>query len=162
MPVLDALIIARAAHFAAMIMLEGAIVYRLLVLARVPASPQADELRHALRPWLLWTMWSSLAVGVVSGAAWLVLLAARIAAVPVGEAVSHGAALTVLTDTQFGAVWQIRSALTLVLALLVLQRSGAPRVWRHAAAALVAAALLGSFAWAGHGASTPAAICADR
>ena len=158
MPVLDALIIARAAHFAAMIMLEGAIVYRLLVLARVPASPQADELRHALRPWLLWTMWSSLAVGVVSGAAWLVLLAARIASVPVGEAVSHGAALTVLTDTQFGAVWQIRSALMLVLALLVLQRSGAPRVWRDAAAALVAAALLGSLAWAGHGASTPAAI----
>ena len=158
MPVLDALIIARVAHFAAMIMLEGAILYRLLVLARVPASPQADKLRGAVRPWLVWTVWSSLAVGAVSGAAWLVLLAARIAAVPVGEAVSHGAALTVLTDTQFGTVWQIRSALMLVFALLALQRSGAPRVWRDAAAALVAAALLGSLAWAGHGASTPGAI----
>jgi putative copper export protein/mono/diheme cytochrome c family protein len=152
------LTIARAAHFAAMIMLEGAIVYRLLVLARLRPSPQTEELRHAVRPWLAWTVWSSLAVGVVSGAAWLVLLAARIATVPVADAISQGAALTVLRSTQFGEVWQIRSALVLVLALALLalpQRSPKRRLWRDGAAALLAAALLGALAWAGHGASTP-------
>jgi len=159
MPGLDALIIARAAHYAAMIMLEGVIVYRLLVLSCLRPSPQADDLCRAVRPWLAWTVWSSLAVGVLSGAAWLVLLAARIAAVPVADAVSQGVALTVLTSTQFGADWQIRSALVLALALLVLlQRTGAPRFWHDAAAALVAAAVLGALAWAGHGASTPDAI----
>lgn len=159
MPVLDALIIARTAHFAAMIMLEGAIVYRLVVVSRLPPLPQADELRSVLRPWLSLTVWSSLAVGALSGAAWLVLLAARIAAVPVAEAVSHGAAFTVLTGTQFGADWQIRAALMLALALLVLlPRSPRRQLWHDSVGALLSAALLGALAWAGHGASTPDAI----
>jgi putative copper export protein/mono/diheme cytochrome c family protein len=158
MSVHDAEIVARGVHFAAMIMLEGAIVYRLFVLSRLQA-PQADALRHALRPWLAWIAGSSLTVGVVSGAAWLVLLAARIAAVSVADAVWRGAALTVITSTQFGADWLIRSALAFALiVLLLLPNSATPRSWRDGAAALLAACLLGGLAWAGHGASTLGAV----
>ena len=131
MPAPDALIIARAAHFVAMIMLEGALVYRVLVFARLGPLPQADNLCRAVRPWLGWIAWSSLVVGFVSGAAWLVLIAAQIAAVPVADAVSQGAALTVLRSTQFGGAWQIRAALMLGLALLMLlQGSSQRRPWR--------------------------------
>jgi len=158
MSVLDALIVTRAAHYAAMIVLEGALVYRLLVLPRLPASRAADDVRKALKPWLAWTTWLSLAVGVLSGAAWLVLLAAQIAGVPPAAAVSHGAALTVLRSTQFGVDWQIRAALMLALTLLTIMHRADPSRWRDSAAAILAAALLGALAWAGHGASTPDAI----
>jgi putative copper export protein/mono/diheme cytochrome c family protein len=158
MPVLDALIIARAAHYAAMIMLEGALAYRLLVLAFLRPLAECEELGRALGGWLTWTVWLSLAVGLVSGAAWLILLAAQIAAVPVVAALSQGAVLAVLNGTQFGTDWLIRFGLMLALALLVLPHRARLPLWRAAAAALMAAALLGALAWAGHGASTPDAI----
>jgi putative copper resistance protein D len=97
--------------------------------------------------------WISLAVAIVSGVAWLFWQAARMADLPLGEAWSEGIAWTVLSETDFGQAWTARLAIAgllgaalpwLAVANPVLSRQ------RAAVAMSLAAALVGTLAWAGH------------
>ena len=150
---------ARFFHFAAVIMLTGVFAFERLVSGpslRQSGAALASAAR--LRERSGWLAWAGLALALGSGAAWLVAVAAGMSGKPLGVALSQGAAWTVLTRTRFGEDWQLRLVLAVALGLgLLMQRK--PR-WRDSraigwTALLLAAALLASLAWAGHGAATP-------
>jgi putative copper export protein/mono/diheme cytochrome c family protein len=155
---INSLAVARAVHFAAMMMMEGAIVFRFIVaepsLRGLAAAPIRFRLLHR---YLAWASWLGLVVGFVSGVVWLVLLAANIGQIAPAQALSRGIVWVVFTRTQFGATWLMRAVLAVVLAasLAAFDRTAIyfPRSSR-ATQIVLAAALVGSLAWAGHGAAT--------
>ena len=101
-------------------------------------------------------LWTALALSVVTGTIWLLLLAARIADRPVTEAVADGTAWIVLTQTRFGFDWQLRLLSVVVLAAYV-QVSGSTgglSIRRGLPPAMLAVVFLGALAWAGHGGAT--------
>jgi putative copper export protein/mono/diheme cytochrome c family protein len=159
---INSLDVARAVHFVAMMMLEGAIVFRFIVaepsLRGVTGTINRGRLLYRF---LGWTVWPCLLVGVASGVAWLVLLAASLSHLAPTQAISRGIAWIVLTRTQFGATWQARSVITVLFAASVvafdytaLKRFGWGRIIQLA----LVIVLVGSLAWAGHGAATPGVI----
>jgi copper resistance protein D len=135
--VLDPLILARSIHFAATALASGTVCFMVLVV-----EPPA------LRRRLVVMVWIALAVAMLSGIGWLVLLATEIFGAPILEVCLHGGAWSVLTETRFGMVWCARGALALLLSLLML--------WPAARwLALIAAALLMSLlALIGHAGAT--------
>ena len=153
------LITARFFHFSAVIMLAGVFAFERLVCG--PAFRQSGATvasAAGLHRRLGWLAWASLALAIGSGAAWLVAVAAGMSGKPLGLALSQGAVRIVLTRTQFGEDWQLRFALAVALGFCLLVHGG--RRWRTSevigwTALLLAAAMLASLAWAGHGASTP-------
>src|ERR1700758_5460936 len=95
------LIAARALHFTAVISLTGVFAFECLVAGpafrqsgAAPAS--AGRLRRRLR----WLAWTSLALAIGSGAAWLVAVAAGMSGKPIGVALTQGAVPVVLTRTR--------------------------------------------------------------
>jgi putative copper resistance protein D len=98
----------------------------------------------------------ALVLALMSGAAWLLLLARRIGGLPLSEALGE-TSWTLLTQTQFGMVWQLRLCCAVVLAALLfaLTRQGLRRsAALHSIAAIVGAILVGTLAWSGHGGAT--------
>ena len=157
---IDPLAAARAVHFAAMMMLEGAIVFRFLIADPICRAADGEELR-ALRGLLAWTVWLGLLIGIVSGAAWLVLLAGRISNLTPAHALTQGVVWTVLTRTRFGETWQVRSILAVFVAASIFtfnRGSANSERWRGAISIVLVAGLVGALAWAGHGAATPDAV----
>ena len=152
------LIAARVFHFIAVISLTGVFAFECLVLG--PASRQAGvgpQKTLGLRRRLGWLAWASLALGLVSGAAWLAPVAANMSGKPLGIALWREVVPVVLTRTQFGQDWLLRLALAALVAVCLLTLQGVRRGvgaigW---AALLLAAVMLASLAWAGHGAATP-------
>jgi copper resistance protein D len=169
----EPLVIARAVHLAATLLLTGAIAFRCFVAAPAFAA-EAGALEAHLRVRLAWIVWTALAAALISGAAWLVLLAAEIGDVPVADAVSQGWPWLVLTDTAFGNTWMLRLGIAALLALALLAarpggltyplprlRAPLPDPPPQAAEgtfiidmlyAILAAALAASLAWTGHAA----------
>src|SRR6185312_3494217 len=96
-----------------------------------------------------------LAIAVVSGAAWLVLLAAQMSERAPMQALSDGTVWTVLLHTTFGHDWLARLVLAVLVAvalcLLSAARAGRSR-W--AVAALLGAAFAASLVHSGHAAAT--------
>jgi putative copper export protein/mono/diheme cytochrome c family protein len=151
------LIAARFIHFTAVILLTGVFAFECLIAGpalRLARAPPVNLV--GLHRRLGWLAWVSLALAIGSGAAWLVAVAAGMSGKPLSVALSQGAEWVVLTRTRFGEDWQLRLALAVVLGLCLLARRWASEAigW---AALLLAAAMLASLAWAGHGASTPGA-----
>jgi copper resistance protein D len=142
----DPLIWIRAIHFASTVMAAGLVVFVLVVAepalrsAGAPFPP--SYLRHAARG-----LYVSLVVVGLTGLAWFLLLATRIADESTVEALSDGAAWALLTDTQFGWACLMRLVFAGALAITFATR----RVFAIACAAL----LLGGLDWMGHGAATP-------
>jgi copper resistance protein D len=154
------LIAARALHFAAVISLTGVLAFERLISG--PAFRQcsaAPESAAGLRRRLGWLAWTSLALALLSGAAWLVAVSSEMSGKPLG-ALSQGAVTTVLTRTRFGEDWLLRLSFAVLLALCLcarkMRRAPADGALSWAALAL-GALMLGSLAWAGHGAATPGA-----
>jgi putative copper resistance protein D len=143
----DPLILVRSVHFAAILLAGGTI--GLIVLVAEPAGTKARADFVTLRHQLTFLIWLALAVAILSGAAWLVLLASDILGASVAEVCLHGGAWPVLFDTRFGQVWCARSALALLLGLLILRP--ATRGFQLAAAA----ALVALPALIGHAGATP-------
>lgn len=114
----DPLSLVRGVHFAATILATGTLCFIALI-----AGATARELKIAgivaLRRQLILSVWLVLAVAVITGAAWLVLLASDILGTSIADGCLHGGAWLVVTDTRFGLVWCIRLALALLLALLL-------------------------------------------
>ena len=151
-----ALAAARAVHFAATLLLEGTLAFRVLVGGPVLAS--GTDARSALRP-LDGIAAGAFLVALLSGAAWLFLLAAEVADSTISDAVADGTAWLLLTQTQFGFAWQVRAIGFLLLALCMIAAARSPQPSASdTAACLLSIALTGSIAWSGHGAATPAPL----
>jgi putative copper resistance protein D len=146
--VTDPIILARAVHIAASALAAGTVCFMPLV-----AEPAFGR-RHgaalaALRARCNLMVWSALAVAIISGAAWLALLAADIFGEPVVSVCLHGGLWQVLTGTRFGTVWSGRLAIALLLALMLVW----PALrWLQVTAAVALIALL---AFIGHAGATP-------
>ena len=60
-------------------------------------------------------MFAALTLAVLSGATWLLFLASHIAQSSVAAAIDDGTAWSVLTETQFGRVWEVRLLVAILL-----------------------------------------------
>ena len=114
----DPLILARFVHFAATVLAAGTIGFTVLVAEPAVHTAGFKSLAKLHRQLTVWVS-LALAVAVISGAAWLVLLASDILGTSIADVCLHGGAWPVLTDTRFGLVWCIRFALALSLAVLI-------------------------------------------
>ena len=143
----DPLILVRGVHFAATLLAGGTVGFMVLVAEPAGTNTRADFV--ALRHQLTVQVWLALAVAILSGAAWLVLLASDILGASIADVCLHGGAWPVLFDTRFGLVWCTRFLLALLLGLLML-RPAARSFQLAAAAALIALPAL-----IGHAGATP-------
>jgi putative copper resistance protein D len=154
---IDPLAAVRAVHFASTVMVAGATLFAWFVAEPAfrtvagASSRVVQIFRARLSVWLL----ASLALAVVSGAGWWLLLAGRIADRPLSEAITDGTAWLLLTQTRFGIDWQLRLLLAVLLAAGLLLKPRKPSHGRDLFAASAGIILVASLAWAGHGGATP-------
>jgi copper resistance protein D len=153
---INPLIAVRDIHFASSLLVAGIAFFDLFVASPTlrMAGSRLDATAAAFTRRTAGLLWISLALSVVSGFAWLCLLAARIAGKPVAEVIADGTIWIVLSRTQFGFAWELRFLFVLVLAAcLRARRARAARtpVWQEVLVALLAGAYLGALAFAGHG-----------
>jgi putative copper export protein/mono/diheme cytochrome c family protein len=157
--VVDALIAVRAVHVAASVAAAGALLFRLWVAAPALRGAGASPWRARFDRQIDAIAWSSLAVLFVSAVIWLLLVAADASGQPLGEVFGSGAVTTLLASTRFGHVWIARIAIALALGVYLLRAKPgtSPLSLLGCAVAVLAAALLGALALAGHGGATPGA-----
>ncbi len=144
-----ALIATRAVHFAATLMTAGVVVFRMAV-ARAVSRPE-EGVAKLFRKWSRRVLWAGLLVAAATGVLWLLLQASSMSGLPFGEAMTAEVLSTVLKETQFGQVTEIRCGLAIVLAACLASDRLAGAEWLALASAL---ALAGSIAWTGHAGST--------
>jgi putative copper resistance protein D len=151
---IDPLAAVRAIHFAAAILIAGAATFSVLVGEPVwQRSAEAVQPIGAHRGSVVYLLWAGLAATLASAITWLALVAAEITGGSWIDAIRDGTAYAVLTDTQFGFVFQLRLLLVALLAALLLalaRRGDGTRASLRIIAATMGAALLGSLAWTGH------------
>ena len=149
----DPLIFIRMIHFAATLSLAGAVVFGAAIAG--PIMRQMGGAGAALRAPLMRIAWWSFAAALISGVAWLVLLAAEISERAPGEIFSEGILWTVLLHTTFGHDWLARLVLAALLAA-ALGRISTKHVDlpRWAIAALLASAFAAALVHSGHAAAT--------
>jgi putative copper resistance protein D len=143
---LDPLIASRAVHFASSLVVGGVAIFSSIIDQSVRTTPFQQKRQEQL-------MFAALTFALLSGAAWLLFLASRIAQTSVIAAIIDGTAWSVLTETQFGHVWEGR---LLVAALLFcVAFVGPTRNWRSSSfQAALAVTFVGMLAWSGHAAGT--------
>ena len=152
----DPLIYARAVHFAATLQVAGVAFF--LVFIAEPAFRAAKNdtaIAATVRSRLTWIARISLALALISGAAWFDLTAAAMSGQPVADVFSQGVWWTVLSDTTFGNDWLVRFVLACLLAGLFDPSLSERRIksrWIKSALVISAAAFVGSLAWSGHAA----------
>lgn len=129
---------ARTLHYAASALLEGTFVFWCAI---------AFERR------LLALAWVSLVAAIVTGVAWLMGTASDMSGTPLGAVLPQGIAGIVLTQTRFGIDWQVRGALTVVLAACLFAQSSKAQVLARWIGLIASSAFVLSLAWAGHGAA---------
>src|ERR1700730_10647677 len=132
----EPLIAVRAMHFAATAITTGALVFRAVVAK--PALDSEPAVAKLIRKQILMVAWIGLAITVASGMVWLLFQATSISGLPLGEAMTSSVLLTVLNQTQFGWVSEIRFVLAVILAACLawdrfplanwLRLAGAPRL----------------------------------
>lgn len=157
----DPFIWVRAIHFAATIVVAGAVWFAVFIAK--PAFRQAgdaDELGAVakmsvtVRVRLSWLAWLSLAVVLLSGAAWLLFVAARMADLPLPDVFAGTVMETVVTQTGFGYSWIVRLVLAALVAMLLCARAEIdPSFWKKVLVVSLSATLVGTLAWSGHAAA---------
>jgi putative copper resistance protein D len=143
------LVVTRALHFAAMAVLTGTLIFRVVVTgaAIYSANPAAIVVRRQI----LCVAWICLAIAAVSGMIWLLLEAASMSGLPFREAMTPDVLSTVVNDTQFGTVSEIRFAMAIILAgCLAYDRVPLVRGLEVA----LSLGLIAALAWTGHAGST--------
>jgi putative copper resistance protein D len=143
------LIAVRAIHFAATAITTGALVFRAVVAK--PALDSEQAVAKLIRTQTLMVAWIGLAIAVASGMVWLLFQATSMSGLPLGEAMTSSALLTVLNETQFGLVSKIRLVLAIILAACLAYDRFPLAHWFAPAAAL---GLTAAIAWTGHAGST--------
>jgi putative copper resistance protein D len=148
----DPLIAVRAAHFAATALTAGVLAFLVLVAKPAVRTAATAEGWQPFERQCLWIVWIGLAATLLSGAVWVVLQVEAMSGLPLGEAFAEGMPWTVLTQTQFGIVSDVRLGLAALLAAsLALDGSNERARWMSLSCA---AALLGTLAGTGHAAGT--------
>jgi putative copper resistance protein D len=140
-------------------MVFGVVLFRFLIAEAAFRQPWASMLatKKNYLSKLAWLFWISLSLAVLSGAMWLVLLAANISNEPIPVVVSDGTLWTVLTQTQIGFVWIMRLILAALLAswLLFVNPDYTTTFRSGWLPIFCAASFIGSLAWSGHAGGTP-------
>jgi putative copper resistance protein D len=153
-PLADPLLYARAIHFAASMLVAGAVFFVVFIAAPAWRGAGTDgAVAIKVRTRLALIAWISLALAVISGAAWLVLTAAAMSDRTPAQA--FGVLWTVLSQTVFGRDWLVRLVLACALAATLpplLSPRGHKSPWLESTAAVLAAAFAGALAWSGHAA----------
>ena len=107
---------------------------------------------NGVRTQTLRVAWIGLAISVASGVIWLLLEAASMSGLPFGEAMTSDVLSTVVNETQFGLVSEIRFVLAIILAACLAYDRLALARWLALVSSL---GLIAAIAWTGHGGSTP-------
>jgi putative copper resistance protein D len=144
----DPLIAARGVHFAATVLASGTVVFIPLVM---PHDIAATADHAALRRRLIGLAWGALVLCILSGAAWLALVASDILGAPLTEVCLHGGVWRVAGETRFGAVACARLIVAVTLGLLLLRPSAR---WLQLAAAVSLVSLIALTGHAGAGTGT--------
>lgn len=143
------LVLTRGIHFAAAAAAAGVLMFRSLVAE--PALRPSAEGNAVVEARLLRLTWAALAVVILTGVVWLTLETMSMAGLAWDEAMRSGAMQTVVNETQFGLVFEVRAGLSILLAAcLTLNRFALAR-WVALAAGL---ALVTAIAWTGHAGAT--------
>jgi copper resistance protein D len=145
----DLLIVIRAIHFAATATTTGTIVFRATVADA--ALHSAETLASVVRTQIRRVAWIGLVITAASGAIWLLLEAAAMSGRPFSEAVTSAVLWTVVNETQFGRVFEIRFVLAMILAACLAYDRFPLARWLALALAL---GLVAAIAWTGHAGST--------
>ena len=137
----------RAIHVGALAVIVGGLVFLVAIARPALAAAAASDSAARFQRWQIRALAWALGVAVASGVAWLVAEAASMSGRPLGALIDGdgGVLGTVLTRTQFGAVWQWRAAVVPPLAAYL---------WLRAVRATVlAAAWIVALGWVGHAAA---------
>jgi copper resistance protein D len=140
------LVVIRGVHFAATAIITGTLIFRAVVLEAAAASAAI-----LVRAKILRIACISLAVSATSGAIWLLLEAASMSGLSFREAMTPGVLWTVMNETQFGFVAEIRLAMAVILAGCLACHRFAPARGLALASSL---GLIAALAWTGHAGST--------
>ena len=111
------LIVARSVQIAASILLAGIFAFEVVALGPIRA-PVSDDLHDVERKLLRVAVWS-LVAALVSALLWFWLEVASMNGLSLTNAFSPTAWQTVLFETQFGRVWQLRLSVVAVVFALV-------------------------------------------
>src|SRR5450432_1835642 len=106
------LVVVRAIHFVATAIITGTLVFRTLVADAVSASARPAAI--IVRTQTVRVAWICLAISTASGVIWLLLEAASMSGLPLGKSITPDVLSTVVNETQFGFVAQIRVALAVI------------------------------------------------
>ena len=147
------LIIARTAQIGASILLAGTFTFQLVTLG--PAGRPANGDLHEVERRLLRLARSSLIAALLSALLWFWLEVANMSGLPLMRAFSTTAWQTLLFETEFGRVWQLRLGLITVAFVLAALGFAQDRLRRALTLALflVSVVLLVSLAWISHAAA---------
>ena len=148
------LITARAVQIGTSILIAGIFTFQLIPLGLTAALPTKGDLREVERRLLRLALWS-LVTALLSALLWFWVEVASMSGVSLASAFSIIAWRTVLFETEFGRVWQLRFGLIAVVFALItsgLAQDEARRMpivirW------LLGIVLLGSLAWISHAAA---------
>jgi copper resistance protein D len=144
-----------AVHFAATLTAAGAAFFVVFIAEPVLEPLGAGALlRRVTSRRLAWLVWIGVALTLLSGAAWFVLLAQSISDEPLAEMFSRDTLWTLLVDTGFGHAWMMRLLLACLLAGLLAVRPAGKQDrarWMSLAIVVAGGGLTGTLAWAGHG-----------
>ena len=118
----DPLALIRAAHFAATLLTSGTVFFAAFVIG----STRLPQNFPILRTHMNVLVWTGLALSVLTGAMWVIWLAANILGESLAEVWLHGGAWSVLADTRFGWICCLRLVLAALLGLSCSTRRSAP------------------------------------
>ena len=147
------LIITRAVHIAASILITGIFTFDLVMLG-LPGSSESDDLHEIGRRLFRLAVWSLIAA-LLSAVLWFWLEVASMSGLLLKNTFSASAWWTVLLETQFGRVWQLRLGLIAIAFVLVASALAQVKARRALIAVLwlVSVVLLVSLALISHAAA---------
>ena len=148
------LIVARAVHIAASILIAGSFTFEVVAFGFV-RRPVSDYLREVERSLVRLAVWI-LVAALVSAVFWFWLEVVSMTGLSAADSFSVSTWKTVLLETLFGHVWQFRLgiiAAALVLAVSALARNEAPQRVALLILWLLSIVLLVSLSWISHAAA---------
>jgi copper resistance protein D len=143
------LVVVRGLHFAATAITTGTLIFRAVVagVASGSATPAAVIVSRRI----LSLAWICLAISTASGIIWVLLQAPSMSGLPFADAMTSAVLMTVVNETQFGMVSEIRFALAVVIGVCLAYDRFPPARWLGPAFSLC---LIGAVGWTGHAGST--------
>jgi putative copper resistance protein D len=148
------LIVARTVHIAASILIAGTFTFQVVALG-LAGSSVGDDLREIERRLFRLAVWGVVAA-LLSAVLWFWLEVANMSGLALANGFTAAAWQTVLLETEFGRVWQLRLALFAVAFVLVFSGLTQKKARRRSIILVLwflSAVLLVSLAWISHAAA---------